>query len=441
MPPSVTNEQTLRIEYIELGELKKYPGNPKAHATEVLDESLDKFGYVDPILIDERTGLMVAGHGRLDRLESRKAAGQKPPGRIQVRDGKWFVPVVRGVRFKDRKQAEQFLIASNQTTILGGWDNAELVKMLSGYSEDDLSGIGFDSHDLVQFMALADSMSGKTDPDDVPDPPKKPITKSGDLWTLGKQKILCGDSTKPKDVARVMSDAGLAIVMNTDPPYGVDYATVKNGIPGSGFRDIKERVGDIENDTITDGAQLQVFLESAIRTALPHLHKTCAFYLWHPMLTQGTFFAAAAAAAADILIHRQIIWVKPHLVLTRSGMYHWRHELCFYGWVRGNKPPWYGPKNQTSVMEVGYSDGSETGTEERNHPTQKPVALFEFPLRNHSKKGELCYEPFSGSGSQLIAAERLERRCCAIEIDPRYVDVAVERWQNFTGQKAARSHS
>lgn len=240
----------------------------------------------------------------------------------------------------------------------------------------------------------------------------------------GRHRLLCGDSTKAEDVARLM-DGEKAAVMNTDPPYGIDYTKAKAGM-------IAARWQPIENDDLTDGDALQAFLEAAIRTAVPHLNRDCAFYLWHPMLTQGTFFAAAAAAA-DILIHRQIIWVKPQLILTRSGMYHWKHELCFYGWVRGNPPPWYGEKNQTTIVEAGRDQDAG------QHPTQKPVALFEFPLANHTRPGEVCYEPFAGSGSQVIAAERLGRRCFAMELSPAYCDVIVARWEAFTGRKAVRA--
>jgi DNA modification methylase len=147
------------------------------------------------------------------------------------------------------------------------------------------------------------------------------------------------------------------------------------------------------------------------------------------MLTQGTFFAAAAAAAAaDILIHRQIIWQKPSMVFGR-GDYHWQHELCFYGWVRGNRPPFYGPRNQTTLWAIGR----ETS---KDHPTAKPVDLWRPPIENHTKAGEIMYEPFSGSGSQIIAAEQTGRRCYAMELSPQYVDVAVRRWQQFTGKTA-----
>jgi DNA modification methylase len=257
----------------------------------------------------------------------------------------------------------------------------------------------------------------------------------GDLWELGRHRLLCGDSTKAEDVARVM-DGKKAALMNTDPPYGINYGDVANSRvraadvrKGGDGKNYSTHDGKkIENDDL-DGIALQDFLERCIRAALPCLIENPAFYLWHPMLTQGTFFAAAAAAAAaDILIHRQIIWVKPSLIMGR-GDYHWRHELCFYGWIRGNRCAWLKGRDQDTVWEVGREN-------DKIHPTQKPVKLFEIPMENHTRQGDAVYEPFSGSGSQLIAAEKLGRRCHALEIEPRYVDVAVKRWQNFTGKKA-----
>lgn len=244
-----------------------------------------------------------------------------------------------------------------------------------------------------------------------------------------RHRLLCGDATKKEDVERLMGEekAGL---MNTDPPYGVDYGDIAN----SRERAANKRAGgdgrvkrnkSIKNDDLT-GESLQQFLENAIRTALPHLTDNPAFYLWHPMLTQGTFFAAAAAA--DILIHRQIIWVKPSLILGR-GDYHWRHELCFYGWIRGRRCPWLAGRDQHTIWEVGRESGT-------SHPTQKPVELFRRPIHNHLKSGELCYEPFAGSGSQFIACEQLGRRCFGCEIEPRYVQVCIDRWEAFTGKKA-----
>ena len=233
---------------------------------------------------------------------------------------------------------------------------------------------------------------------------------SGDLWQIGEHRLLCGDSTLKDDVTRLMGQEK-AVLMNTDPPYGIAY--VKN----ANSKDQAEAFDDIANDDL-DGEMLQEFLENCIRAALDNLEPNAAFYLWHPMLTQGTFFAAAAAAA-DILIHRQIIWIKPSMVFGR-GDYHWQHELAFYGWVRGNRPPFYGERNQTTFWAMGREN-------DNIHPTQKPIELFIRPINNHTKRGELIYEPFAGSGSQFVAAENTKRKCYGMELSPDYCGAILER--------------
>ena len=246
----------------------------------------------------------------------------------------------------------------------------------------------------------------------------------GKLILKSQHRLLCGDSTKAEDVARVMGGEK-ARLFATDPPYGCSAGSI-------GFTAQRDDIEAITKDDLT-GEDMKVFLETCFRASIPHLKEDAAWYLWHPMLTQGYFAAAAAAAAADLIIHRQIIWKKEQFIFGR-GDYHWRHELCFYGWRQGYRPPFYGERNQDTVWDVAWEEKRAAV----GHPTAKPIRLFAIPMRNHTRPGEICLEPFLGSGSQLIAAEQLHRRCYAIEIEPRYVEVALERWRALTGKEPTR---
>lgn len=327
------------------------------------------------------------------------------------------------------EEARQILATFDPIGAMAGADREKLQELLLGVAEQDRLKLA----EICQFSVPKLLIPGLTsptavDPDVVPEPPKTRRVHKGQIWQLGGHRLACGDCRDAVLLARLFHN-DRAVLMNTDPPYGVDYGDVADS-RSRGRKNGKRDTRSILNDDL-DGAALQEFLEASIRAALPFLSEKPAFYLWHPMLTQGTFFAAAAAAAADIHIHRQIIWVKPSLILGR-GDYHWRHELCFYGWIRDRRAPWYAGRDQDTVWQVGRESGE-------GHPTQKPVELFIRPLRNHTRIGEICFEPFAGSGSQLIAAEQMERRCFAVEMEPRYCDVIVERWERFTGQKAWRT--
>ncbi|MDA8116969.1 MAG: site-specific DNA-methyltransferase [Actinomycetota bacterium] len=356
---------------------------------------------------------LLDGHQRRETLSRMKLEGfEVPPIPVNFAD----------CRTKAEAKVKVLALASTY----GSVDEAGLIDFAKEAGLD-LATISesfrFPDIDLDHLVRSAGAamMSTGADLDKAAPRPAKPVTKLGDIWKMGEHRLICGDSTDPEVLKRLM-DGKKAVLMNTDPPYGINF--VENAKSKGQSKEQK----DIANDEL-DGAQLQAFLEATIRAAVPHLKDNAAFYLWHPMLTQGTFFAAAAAA--DILISRQIIWVKPSLVFGR-GDYHWRHELAFYGWRRGHRPPFYGPRNQTTIWEAGReNDGI--------HPTQKPVKLFEIPLMNHTKKGELIYEPFAGSGSQFIAAEASGRVCYGVELDRGYCDSIVKRWENLTGKKAERA--
>jgi DNA modification methylase len=405
----------MHIEHLATDSLIPYARNSRTHAegqVAQLAASMRAFGFTNPVLIDEK-GVIIAGHGR---IMAAKQAGLDT------------VPCIRLTHLSDA-QKRALVIADNKLALNAGWDEKMLALEMRDLMAEgfDVGLTGFDLPDIDELIAGLDAMpEGNTDADDAPAVQEVAVSRPGDVWVLGKHRVMCGDSTKANDVSTLMNGEQ-AMLMQTDPPYGVDYANDERPNPGVA----KPRVA---NDDLLEGAKLQEFLEAAIRAALPHLDKHAAFYLWHPMLTQGTFFAAAAAA--DILIHRQIIWAKPVLLLGR-GDYHWKHELCFYGWVRGNRPPFYGQRNQTTVWEI--ASVSQAERKEMNHATPKPVAIWLPPIDNHTRAGELMYEPFSGSGSQIIAAEQTGRRCYAMELSPNYVDVAVRRWQQFTGRTATHA--
>ncbi len=409
----------LEVQYVPIASLKPWKANPRNNDEAVASvvRSIERFGYTNPVLVRRADNRIIAGHTRIKALQ-------------QV--GETHAPVI----FLDlgATDADLYAIFDNKSTENTPWDPPKLADLFANLVElkADVTLTGFSPEEIQGYTGAG---SSEPDPKDdvVPEPPKKAITKPGDLWILGEHRLLCGDSTKVEDVERVMGGekAGL---MNTDPPYGIAYDS--RALHPNAGRQLPAR--PIANDDLVD-EKLQQFLESAFSAAVDEALKTdAAWYLWHAHLTQG-FFAAAAAAAANVVLHRQIIWVKPVLVFGR-GQYHWKHEPCFMGWVQGNQPPDYGLGNgertQTTVWEIASVTQAER--KEFDHSTPKPVELFTIPIVKHLKTGELCYEPFAGSGPQFIAAEKLGRRCYGMEIDPVYCDVIVARWEKFTGGKAKR---
>jgi DNA modification methylase len=233
---------------------------------------------------------------------------------------------------------------------------------------------------------------------------------------MGPHRLLCGDSCKEDDVERLWKGAPeKASLFATDPPYGVGY-----GVEGG--PDSAKRFEAITNDELKN-EELEAFLASVFRVAIPHLKPTAAWYIWHAHATQG-IFAQAACASVDLLIHRQIIWAKDHFVLGH-GDYHFQHELCFYGWREGNRAPWYADRRESTLWLIARPSAAIY------HPTEKPPALFARSMRNSTQPGEYCYEPFSGSGSQFCAASAANRVCYGLEIEPKFVAVALERLEEM----------
>jgi DNA modification methylase len=398
---------------IELWPLEKivpYARNARTHTEAQVAQiaaSIREWGWTNPVLLDEAGGL-IAGHGRLE------AARQLGLARIPVM-------VARGW---SEAQKKAYVIADNRLALDAGWDLKSLALELADIGElgFDMGLIGFSDGELDKLFAFDTDAAGGHAPVIIPEPPRNPASRPGDLWILGAHRLLCGDSTKQDDVRRLMNGER-AVLFATDPPYLVDYDGSNHPTRN---KDWSKSYGVTWDDS-SQGAELyDGFIAAAVAGAIT---EDAAWYCWHASRRQAMLEACWAKAGA--FVHQQIIWVKERGVLTRSH-YLWKHEPCFMGWRRPNRPPKVAVETLSSVWEMpGFAQD-----ERPDHPTPKPLEAFGIPMRQHVGRGGLCYEPFSGSGSQIMAGEVNDRRVFAMEISPAYVDVAIERWQAETGRDA-----
>lgn len=376
--------------------------------------SITEYGFRQPIVVDAG-GVIVAGHTRL--------LAAKQLGLEQV-------PVLVAADLSPA-QVKAYRLADNRTNEETSWDLELLPLELEGLIEleYDLELLGFDEDELTRIMARPNE--GLTDPDLVPEPPLEPITKSGDLWQLGRYRLLCGDATKAGDVRRLM-DGKRATLMATDPPYLVDYdgghhpATIANG--GKAGR-VYEKEWDAYRDAEHSVEFYAAFLKAAVDEALS---AAPALYQWFAITRVESVLAAWRQVG--LLAHQTLIWKKSRAVLTYSD-YLWDYEPFLYGWVEGKRPAHRPPADARTVWEIESKIDDGAGSV---HPTMKPVETIRRPIRYHTAPGELIYEPFAGSGTALIAAEELGRSCYALETSPVFCDVTVARWQAFSGEQAVR---
>ncbi len=390
----------MNIDLRPIDEIKPYPGNPRQNdgAVDAVARSLREFGFRQPIVVDA-DDVIIVGHTRW------RAAKQL--GLVQV--------PVHVVTDLTPAQVRAYRIADNQTATIAEWDMDLLpIELLALRDQDyDLGLLGFDAEELEQLMA--ETKEGLTDPDDVPPVPENAVTQPGDLWVLGDHRLLCGDSTKPEDVAKLL-DGAEPFLMVTDPPYGVEYDPQwrhREGLNNS------ERTGKVTNDDRVDWTEAYKLFPGHVA------------YVWHA----GRFAADLVVnlRAAEFEVRTQIIWRKNRFVISR-GHYHWQHEPCWYAVRPGGSAKWRGDRSQSTVWDVAQRDDTGVTT----HGTQKPVECMARPIRHHGGKGDDVYDPFLGSGTTVIAAEQLRRRCYGMEISPNYCDVVVQRYERFTGKKAER---
>jgi DNA modification methylase len=331
------------------------------------------------------------------------------------------VMVARGWSEEDRRL---YTLADNRLAEIAEWDpemlRIEIGELRADFGIEDMSLIGFSAEDLAEILpdALIDTTGGLTDPDDVPEVPETPVTRPGDVWILGKHRLLSGDSTVATDVEKVLHGV-TPLLMCTDPPYGVEYDPSWRNQVGAAKT---KRTGKVLNDDRADWREAWALFPGDVA------------YVWHGALHAAT--VAESLEAAGFTIRSQIIWAKERLVLSR-GDYHWQHEPAWYAVKKTGKGHWAGDRKQTTLWQIPSKDQDAKTV----HGTQKPVECMRRPIENNSSPGQAVYEPFMGSGTTLIAAEISGRVCFGIELNPAYVDVAVERWQNFTGEDAVLSGS
>ncbi|MCC6678139.1 MAG: DNA modification methylase [Phycisphaerales bacterium] len=397
--------EPLRYLAVPIGSLVPDASNARRHDEKnvaAIKASLSRWGQRLPLVVQKQGMVVRAGNGRL----------------LAARELGW-THVAALVVEESEVEAVGYAIADNRTGELATWDDEALAKLLESLPGDLAEVAGFSDEDLAD---LIDGLAPEAvEEDDAPEPRKTAATRPGDLWLLGEHRLLCGDSTKIDDVRRVMNGKKAALVA-TDPPYLVDYTG--------------ERVGDSGKDWSATYREIDIkdadgFFRSVFKNALEVIAPHAAIYCWHAHKRQATI--SRIWEELGILDHQQVIWLKPTTVFG-SVFYHFRHEPCMMGWKQGSKPPHDGDHSVNSVWEVDW--GGKARVVGNEHPTQKPVELFARPMRKHTKGGAVCFEPFSGSGSQIIAAEQLKRRCYAIELEPVFVEVAIRRWQELTGQEA-----
>jgi len=393
----------LEVEHWPIGRLLPYATNARTHSDEQIAQiagSIAEFGFNVPCLVDER-GVLIAGHGRL--LAARKLGLEQ-------------VPVIRLGHLSDA-QARAYRLADNRIALNAGWDDELLAAEFGRLREDgvNLELLGFAEDEIDRLLAGGDAdAGGAADEDAIPEPPAEPVTRPGDLWLLGRHRLLCGDATVATDVGRLLGEAAPHLMV-TDPPYGVDYdPSWRNGAGVSATA----RTGRVANDDRADWREAWTLFPGDVA------------YVWHAGVHGRT--VADSLEACGFAIRAQIVWAKPRFVLGR-GDYHWQHEPCFYAVRKGAAGHWQGARDQSTLWAIGAGGEEDAATV---HGTQKPVECMRRPIGNNSARGDTVYEPFAGSGTTIIAAETTGRVCLALEIDPRYCDVIVERWQGFTGQEA-----
>ena len=401
----------LKIQYRKVEELIPYVNNSRKHSDQQVAQiaaSIKEFGWTNPILVDNEKGI-IAGHGRL--MAARK---------LKMDD----VPTIE-LSHLSEAQKKALVIADNKLALNADWDTQILSLELSELQDIgfDLDILGFDANELSALLE-PEEVEGLTDEDAVPEVPEERKTKLGDIYQLGNHRLMCGDSTSIDDIER-LCDGQLVDMWLTDPPYNV--ALGMNETPEQAKKRNRRTDGlVVKNDKMED-EEFRQFLRDSYVAADAVMKQGAVFYIWHAD-SEGYNFRGAARDAGWT-VRQCLIWKKSSLIMGRQD-YHWRHEPCLYGWKEGAGHLWASDRKQTTILE--FDKPSRNG----EHPTMKPVELFSYQMLNNTKGGDIVLDSFGGSGTTMIAAEKHGRHARLMELDPKYCDVIVKRWEDFTGKKA-----
>lgn len=383
----------MEIIKLNINEVIPYPDNPRKNdnAVDAVAESIKQCGYCSPIVIDE-DNVILAGHTRLKALKKLK----------------WKeVECVRKTGLTE-EQKKKYRILDNKTNELAEWDFDLL--------EEEIDGLDFDGFDFGFDMSAFEEPQTiiEDEPPEV-DEENEPITQLGDIWQLGDHRLMCGDSTDAGTVA-ILTDGKQADLFLTDPPYNVAYeGKTKDALT-------------IENDKM-ESDKFREFLTSAFTAAVSVLKEGGGFYIWFASREHCNFETALNDSGLDV--RQELIWKKNTMVLGRQD-YQWKHEPCLYGWKDGASHNWYSDRCQTTILE--FDKPARNG----EHPTMKPVELFAYQIQNSTKKNDIVLDLFGGSGTTIIACEQTGRIGYSMELDPKYCDVIIKRYENLTGKKAVK---
>ena len=380
----------LKIEYANINDLKKYHKNAKKHPKEQVNRianSIKEFGMCDPIGVWGKDNLIIEGHGRLMALKKL---------------GYTEAPIIR-LDHLSEEQRKAYTLAHNKSAE-SEWDFEILSDELKSIVDIDMMEFGFD-------LSL-DEEEPKVIEDEIPEIPVEPKAKYGDIYQLGNHRLMCGDATVLEDVRTLMND-NKADLLLTDPPYNVDYE-------GKTKDSLK-----IKNDNMGDN-QFKQFLTDSFSNANDVMKEGASFYIWHAD-SEGYNFRSACKDVSW-KVRQCLIWNKNTMVMGRQD-YQWKHEPCLYGWKEGASHNWYSDRKQTTILEFNKPNKSEL------HPTMKPLDLFAYQMKNSTAKGDIVLDLFGGSGTTLMVSEQLDRNAYVMELDPRYVDAIINRWENMTGSK------